>query len=474
MKKFISVLFIASMFFVLPGPGRPVYAGDVDVLIKKLVDKGILSQSDAKEIVEEIQKESREIETTVKEVAAETAKEVAKNEIKEGGFKFPELPAWVNKIKPFGDLRLRHDTQWKDKDSGSDTRNRERFRLRFGIKSQVNESTEVGIRLASGSGFQNTTNQSFDAHGRGKNIFIDRAYAQWKPNENFTLLGGKHKNHLFTSPLVWDPDVNPEGLAESLNFGINDSVSLFANFGQWIVEEIKSENSDPTLLAFQLGTAIKPGKNINMQFAATYYEYLKMDRVDYDEDDLDDKDTFIGFNDHYGQQMVFDDEGKLLNEWGCLELGAKVKVKNVLPLPFSIFGDYIVNLDADIDELIEKGDSTLAGVQDPLKLLAYGGDDRDSGWLVGLDFGNKKKKGDWYFKYHYQVLEDYAFPSVFVDSDFHGGGTNNKGHYIHGRYYLTDKIQAKATGFLTERDDERKDGKFDEDRIQLDVVIAFP
>ncbi len=468
MRKLLFSIFAASLLIVLLGNKDPVPAGEVDILIEKLVEKGVLSTSEATEIVTEIQKESAKEREVVKEVAAETAKEVVKEEGKKGGF---EIPNWVMAVKPFGDLRLRHDTQWKNKVSGSDTRNRERFRLRFGIKTKVTKSTEVGFRLASGSGYQNTTNQSFDSHGRGKNIFIDRAYAKWKPAKSFTLMGGKHKNHLFTSPLTWDPDVNPEGIAETFKFGISDKVNLFANFGQWIIQEVSTENSDPTLLAFQMGTEIKPSKDIKLQFAATYYNYLNMDSISYDADDIDDKETFIGFNNSYNQQMVFDSDGQLLNDFGCLELGLKAKFKNVLPLPFSFFANYIQNLDADMDELTSKG--AVYADTNPADLLAYGGDDRDMGWLVGFDFGNKKKKGDWYMKYHYQVLEDYAFPAVFVDSDFHNGGTNNKGHYIHGRYLLTNNIQLKATGFLTEREDERKDGKFDEDRIQLDVVLAF-
>ena len=82
--------------------------------------------------------------------------------------------------------------------------------------------------------------------------------------------------------------------------------------------------------------------------------------------------------------------------------------------------------------------------------------------------------GNLYVKYFYQVLEDYAFPSVFVDSDFHGGGTNNKGHKIDARYIINDKIYANAAGYFTERDNVKKDGKFDENRIQLDIVIKFP
>jgi len=469
MKKFVCLLLVLSVLFVPFTNNGSALAGEVDILIEKLVEKGVLSPSDAEDLVREIQKESEKEKAEVKEVASETAKEVVKEEKQKGGF---EMPQWVKDIKPFGDLRLRHDTQWKDKDSGSDTRNRERFRLRFGVKTEVYKNTEVGIRLASGSGFQNTTNQSYDDHGRGKNVFIDRAYAKWKANENFTIVGGKHKNPLFTTPLVWESDVQPEGFAETFNFGITDNVSLYANFGQWFIEEIKAKNSDPTQLSFQMGTEIKPTKDFSLNFAATYHSFLNMDRISFDVDDIDDKETFIGYNNASGQQMVFDNDGQLVNEWGCLELILEAKFKNFLPLPFSIFANYIQNLDADTDELIRKG--VAYPDTNPADLLAYGGDDRDMGWLVGVDFGNKKKKGDLYFKYWYQVLEDYAFPAVYVDSDFHNGGTNNKGHKIHARYLFTDRISARATGYLTERDDERKDGKFDEDRIQLDVVFAYP
>jgi len=341
------------------------------------------------------------------------------------------------------------------------------------MKAKTTETTEVGVRFASGSGFQNTTNQSFDEHGRGKEIFIDRAYASWKPADFLKIIGGKHKNPLFTAPLVWDPDVNPEGVSESLTFDLTDGIGIFANFGQWFIEElnIKDSNSDPTLLTYQLGTVIKPAEKIKLEIALSYYDFLNLDELEWKTGMLRDGDDFLGYNNRYGQQMIFDSEGKLLNEFRCWELGTKLTIKNVLPVSFSVFGTYIKNEAADVEELIRKGVDPEDS--DPARLLSYSGDDRDTGWLLGISLGNKKKKGDWYVKYFYQELEDYAFPAVFVDSDFHGGGTNNKGHYIQGRYLFLDNIQARVTGFFTEREDESKDGKKDEDRIQLDVIFTF-
>ena len=114
-------------------------------------------------------------------------------------------------------------------------------------------------------------------------------------------------------------------------------------------------------------------------------------------------------------------------------------------------------------------------MSDPNDLGVYrdGGDDRDIGWLLGISIGSKKKSGDWYIKYSYQKLEDYAFPAVFVDSDFHGGGTNNKGHYIKGGFLPSDSLRIEAAGFFTKRDKRSKDGKKDENRIQADVVFSF-
>jgi hypothetical protein len=389
-----------------------------------------------------------------------------------------ELPDWVKTIELSGDLRLRHDTQWRTeaKLGASDTeyhRNRERFRLRLGLKAKTTETTEVGVRLASGSGEQNTTNQSFDGHARGKGIVIDRAYATWKATPFLKVSGGKHANPLFTSSLVWDPDVNPEGLSETFTFDLDGGAKLYFNLGQWFIEEIniKDDNSDPTMLVYQAGGVVKPMEGVSLEAGTAYYDFLNLDVLAGSESALGDDTEFVGYNQGHSQQMVFDADGKLLNEFKCWEVGGKLSIKEALPEPVTVFGSYITNLDADIARLTSMGVDT--GGSDPADLGRYGSDDREVGWMVGASVGNKKKKGDWYAKYFYQELEDYAFPAVFVDSDFHGGGTNNKGHYVQGSYFLADRVYAAATGFFTERQDERKDGKKNEKRIQLDVIFNF-
>jgi hypothetical protein len=389
-----------------------------------------------------------------------------------------DVPGWVESMTFGGDLRLRHDTQWRTEravvstDERHYSRNRERFRLRFGFKTQVTDRTTVGMRLASGSGFQNTTNQSFDGHARGKSVFIDRAYAMWTPRPWLTLVGGKHANPLVTSSLVWDPDVQLEGLSESITLGGEGTASLFAHLGQWVVEEVNSKDrgTDPALFAVQAGSTLERGSN-ELELAATYYAFVGLDVLAWDPGSLGNGQDFLGYNHGHGQQMIFDADRNLLNAFGCIEVAARLELGEALPAPVALFGHLVHNQRADITELVRDGVDP--GDSDPGDLAAYGDDDRADGWMLGLDIGRKKRQGDLYARYFYQELEDYAFPAVFVDSDFHGGGTNNKGHCLHGRYLLADAVQARATVFLTRRQDEAKDGTKDENRLQLDLLITF-
>ncbi|MFO7902329.1 MAG: putative porin, partial [Pirellulaceae bacterium] len=76
-------------------------------------------------------------------------------------------------------------------------RNRARFRLRFGIKKTwLDDQIEVGFRLASGSDDDPTsTNQSFDNFWSTKPVWIDLAYATWRPKaiKGLTVTGGNRK-----------------------------------------------------------------------------------------------------------------------------------------------------------------------------------------------------------------------------------------------------------------------------------------
>ena len=45
-------------------------------------------------------------------------------------------------------------------------------------------------------------------------IFVGQAYGGYKGFPGFTFTGGRMPNPFVTTSMVWDDDINPEGLAE--------------------------------------------------------------------------------------------------------------------------------------------------------------------------------------------------------------------------------------------------------------------
>lgn len=103
--------------------------------------------------------------------------------------KIGESDKWLKNLKFSGDLRLRYEAF--DFTSGhpseTDSRNRARFRVRFGFDKKLTDEFTAGFSLASaeatnGQNVDPTSNNaSFDNNFNFKDIFIDRAYAKYTP-----------------------------------------------------------------------------------------------------------------------------------------------------------------------------------------------------------------------------------------------------------------------------------------------------
>src|ERR1700752_2236161 len=94
---------------------------------------------------------ARDLEDILKEkkiIDAQEANEVKANKEKAAAPALPALPGWLNAVTFSGDVRVRNEAFFR-KDTPD--RNRDRFRLRFGAKVKVNNETEMGLRLASGT-----------------------------------------------------------------------------------------------------------------------------------------------------------------------------------------------------------------------------------------------------------------------------------------------------------------------------------
>src|ERR1700730_2785927 len=138
-----------------------------------------------------------------------------------------KLSAPITELELYGDARLRYEyrggrTDESDPMHRSDwqVRERERYRIRLGLRGTLLDDWFFGIRLETNTSSR-STNVTFGDESSGgpfaKNsdtIQVGHAYLGYKGFKDITLTGGRMPNPLVVTPMLWDPDINPEGLAE--------------------------------------------------------------------------------------------------------------------------------------------------------------------------------------------------------------------------------------------------------------------
>ena len=108
----------------------------------------------------------------------------------------------------------------------------------------------VGLVLATGGDDPVSANQTLDGGFSRKSVGVDRAFFTWQATEALSFTGGKMATPFFrpgNHHLIYDNDLNPEGLALRYTFG-----DWFANYAGLWVEERSSAN-DSILLGGQFG-----------------------------------------------------------------------------------------------------------------------------------------------------------------------------------------------------------------------------
>ncbi len=199
-----------------------------------------------------------------------------------------KLPGWVERMKFFGDLRLRWESTSYDsfKGSSKDGKDRLRTRLRFGVKSQIHEDVEVGLRMATGSDDDptstNQTNGNYFAEFTSWGV--DQAYVKWTPGfipeKIADLTVGKAKNPFVTTKVIWDGDVVPEGAFLNLTFNKKGTFQPFL-LGTILVVEQAGEASD-NLYAYAAQAGVK-GEAGAMKYvvAAAYTDWQDLGNPGY-------------------------------------------------------------------------------------------------------------------------------------------------------------------------------------------------
>ncbi|MEJ2705490.1 MAG: putative porin [Sedimentisphaerales bacterium] len=387
--------------------------------------------SDLKDQVSDLQKRIAQLEQQQKQREAARQQGVQTT--------LPDSLRWLENVKISGDLRYRFESI--DEQSGGDWKagvNRNRIRARLGLEAKVNDEWGLGFRLATGTGDPVSTNVDLDKSFSEKDIWIDRAFFTWHPAamKGFDLVGGKMANPFYAvghNQLIWDHDLNPEGLAARYQEPLSDSSMLSISGGGFWVERA----SDTSLWGLQSYVTHKLRNDDYLMAGASYYDYGNIEG----QGDL--YTPWAGGatpkwwgNTFNGTPAVFANDYNLIE--GFAEYGFEVGAT-----PVSLFGDYVYNTAAS---------------------------DKNTGWLAGFTFNETEDPGSWAFRYDYRDLDADAVVGQFNDSDFIGGGTNGKGHLLGLTYQLAKNVQAGLTYYLDKKKDSYED-KYH--RLQADLLLKF-
>jgi len=375
MKRVLATIVLTGFMVFSLGMGSS-YAGEIDILLQKLVDKGVLTPGEAQQIGTE-------------------TKEQVKSEIAAG--KYSSLPAWVQNTKLKGDFRLRFQNL-HEKNTGDVSKDTTigRIRMRLGLESKVNDKVKVGIGIATGSGDPRSTNITLGGAQAKKTIILDYAYGKYDPLSWLSFTGGKMLlSDVLWEPtdLIWDTDITPEGAAIGINKTLNPKTSVFLTAAPLVIQEDTSTTSGAMAYLVQPGINYAINDKLSLKGAVTY-EYFQTKGTaasSYSKG----QNTKIGTN--------YANNYSNLNP--ALELSIKDPFKAVgLNVEnMKIFGEYVNN---------------------------FAVSNKNSGFSTGFQFGNAKieKWGDWQVRYIYAMLGKDAVLDILPDSDRYSGKTGIRSH----------------------------------------------
>ncbi len=412
MKKLMLVLSVIGMVAL----SARSYAGEVDVLLGKLVDKGVLTASEAQEIRtethDEVAKQDKQKEEDYKKVAKDT------------------LPDWVKNIKLSGDFRNRY--QW-DKMKSATTKtyeeNRDRIRARLGIDTALIEDFKVGVGIATGVTTNGKSNNITLGGNSPKGIVLDYAYGQYIPSwtapVKTTFTAGRFKNPFWEPVNAYvDPDIKLDGAALQWSYDINPEANVFLNYGFLYLGDSFPKSKDPLENIIQPGVNWKISDNVKVKSTVDFWlsEVKGMTAV-----------TGSPLTNSLGvlpDQNAKTGDVAYLNNYNVvlpkLEVGFTGPYFGFNPgFPyFSVFGEYADNLSASVDH---------------------------QGWLAGCKIGNETiaDKYQWQLLYDYRFTEKDAFMDIYTDDDFYGGKLPSAGNEVAFNFGLSKNSWVQLKYFYT-------------------------
>ncbi len=492
-----------------------------DPILNLFLQKGFITQSEADKARAEVQA-MRTNET------AQIAQSSSQWKIING----------IKNVELFGDLRLRYEG--RSSTTPSDAKidlQRFRYSLRFGFRGEALDDMYYGFRLETSANPRSpwvtlgSSSSGYPYQGPfGKStggLNVGQLYFGWHPTDWMDLTIGKMANPLYTTPMVWDSDLNPEGLAERFKYNVGP-MEVFATLGQFLYSDqnptfasaglngaVGQSDNNIFMVAYQGGIIYHITTNITFKAAGTFYQYFGQQSTPNAPNDPsgspyfgnpyvgegayygpDNPNFYVNGSSGYGSstlQGINSSLGYPLNQVGINDL-LVVEVPFELDFKISkfdarIFGDAAYNIEG-----AQRAEAAASAYATYLATLPNGEIDsvkafqpqknEDKAYQIGfaignqnslgLAYGNVSRKHAWEFRTYWQHIEQYSLDPNLIDSDFFEGAENLQGVYTAFAYGLTDNLTGTIRyGYASRINNKLGTGGSDQDIPQVNPVDKY-
>lgn len=390
-------------------------------------------------------------------------------------------------------------------------RERPRLRARLGADVDLGKGFLAGLRLASGdSSSPVSTNQTLGgAPGNFSKyqFWLDRAFLEYEPfhGERGRLHAriGRFPNPFLATDLVWDDDINFDGIAVQSELGLAWGVKPFFTAGVFPLYTTalnfppespdKFASFDKWLWAAQVGVGWRISEVLDLKLGAAFYYFHRVEGRVSGPCDVHLKDVSCGTDESRpffaqkgntymslrtpsdaaleqgatsGQTFHYQFFG-LASRFRELVVTGRLGFTVAPPLKVTVEGEWVRNPGFSKRQItpvalnnfgtVEAGEPFQGGDQAYLGRLVVGSPIQNESW-------------SWAVYADYRHLESDATVDAFTDSDFGLGGTNVKGFTVGGTLAFTKNV---STGLRWMSADEIAGPKFSVDVLQIDLSARF-
>jgi polyhydroxyalkanoate synthesis regulator phasin len=394
-------------------------AQDSGPLIDILVKKGLINDQEAEELRADL----------VKDFAANTSAGKL------------NLGTTLTELKISGDVRVRYEDRGGELPSG-DNLERDRFRYRFrtSLAGKMVNNWSFGVRLETAAGSRSSNVTMGDDAGpfakTNDTVNVGQIYATWTPTPEWTFTFGRMANPLVSTSMVWDADINPEGIAEQYKHRVGQNEFGF-NLGQFLYSTSGNQNTTSVTAAAPAGAkdlylaAFQGTYKRYIEGATTYFQITPAIYTYYNTDQRKNPAAFNSFMTATNAAPV--------NNLLVLDVPLEYDWVAANGVPLRVFADVAINFDAD-QRAAKFGRPDLNG--------------EDKAYHAGIQYGKASLPGEWDAKVFYQSVGLFALDTNLVDSDLFDSKTNMQGFVFNANYALGAATQLGFTAGVGGRKDK--------------------